>query len=82
MKIQELFDIDKYIKVNDLKEVTSPAIYRSQNLFNPAGLFSEEIFGQTETERNFKCGFIRLPIHVFNPNVAATIITSTIIFFF
>ena len=32
MKIQELFDIDKFIKINDLKEVTSQSIgYKSYN---------------------------------------------------
>jgi hypothetical protein len=41
MQIQELFDIDRDIKVNDLKEVTSQTIYRSPNIFHPAGLFSE-----------------------------------------
>ena len=72
MKIQELFDIDKFIKINDLKEVTSQSIgYKS---YNPQGLFSEEIFGQTEDERKYRCGYIKLPIHVFNPDVAKTII--------
>ena len=51
MKIQELYDIDRAIKVNDLKEVTSQHIYKTQNQFNPEGLFSEEILGQTTKER-------------------------------
>ena len=74
MKIQELYDIDRAIKVNDLQEVTSQRIYRSLNAYDPNGLFSEEIFGQTDDERRFRCGYIKLPIHVFNPNVAKTII--------
>lgn len=77
MKIIELFDIDQYIKVNELKEVTSQQIYRSQNMFNPNGLFSEDIFGQTETERRYKCGYIKLPIHIFNPYIAKTIISRS-----
>ena len=77
MKIQELFDIDRYIKVNDLKEVTSQHIYKTQNMFNPEGLFSEEIFGQTAEEQKYRCGYIKLPIHVFNPSVAKTIITRS-----
>jgi hypothetical protein len=77
MKIQELFDIDQFIKVNDLKEVTSQHIYSSQNMFNPNGLFSEEIFGQTPDERKYRCGYIKLPIHVFNPSVAKTIISRS-----
>ena len=47
MKIQELFDIDRFIKVNDLQEVTTQRLEISQNIPHPQGLFSEEIFGQT-----------------------------------
>lgn len=76
MNIQELYDIEKDIKINDLKEVTTGQIYKSQNLnsFNPQGLFSEEIFGQTTEERKYTCAYIKLPIHVFNPHVAKNII--------
>ena len=70
MRIQELEDLEKDIKVNGLKEVKSQQIYRAQNLFNSDGLFSEEIFGQTNDERSYRCGYIKLPIHVFNPFVA------------
>ena len=74
MKIQGLYDIDQAIKVNDLKEVTSSRIYLTENTFHPQGLFSEEIFGQTTNERQYRCGYIKLPIHVFNPNIAKTVI--------
>lgn len=72
--IQSLFDIDLFIKVNSLKEVTSQAIYKTASVFNPEGLFSEEIFGQTEGDRNYTCAYISLPIHIFNPSVAKTIL--------
>lgn len=74
MKIQELYDIDRDIKTNGLKEVTSQQIYRTSNMFNPQGLFSEEIFGQTNDERSYRCAYIKLPVHVFNPHVAKNII--------
>lgn len=77
MKIQGLYDIEKDIKVNNLQEVTSAVMYRSTNQWNPAGLFSEEIFGQTDEERKYRCGYIKLPIHVFNPHIAKTIITRS-----
>lgn len=70
MQIQELFNIDKAIKINDWKEVKSQQIYRSPGVFNSEGLFSEEIFGQTEEERKYTCAYIKLPIHVFNPFIA------------
>lgn len=74
MRIQGLYDIDLDIKVNDLQEVTSPQMYISTNQYNPRGLFSEEIFGQTEEQQKYRCGYIKLPIHVFNPDIAKTII--------
>lgn len=74
MKIIELYDIDKDVKLNNMGEVTSSVIYTTSNHYNPQGLFSEEIFGQTEDERTYRCGYIKLPIHVFNPGIAKTII--------
>ena len=74
MKIQELEDIDRDVKINGLKEVTSQQIYKTANMFNPQGLFSEEIFGQTNDERSYRCAYIKLPVHVFNPHVAKNII--------
>lgn len=74
MKILGLYDYDLFIKVNNFKEVTSQRIESSPNVFHPDGLFSEEIFGQTEDERTYRCGYIKLPVHVFNPDVAKTII--------
>lgn len=78
MKIIELFDIDKYISVSEIKEVTSQNIYRGAgNNFDPRGIFSEEIFGQTPEEQRYRCGYIKLPIHVFNPDVAKNIISRS-----
>lgn len=74
MKVIELYDIDKDIKLNQLKEVTSTQIFTTSNNYHSQGLFSEEIFGQTEDERAYRCAYIKLPIHVFNPGVAKTII--------
>ena len=77
MKIQSLYDIEMDIKVNGLKEVTSQNPYKTQNQYNPEGLFSEEIFGQTEDERRYRCGYIKLPIHVFNGEIYKTIISRS-----
>ena len=51
MKIQGLYDIEQDIKINNMKEVKSSIIYKSQNVYNPTGLFSEEIFGSVPKER-------------------------------
>lgn len=74
MKILGLYDIERSIKVNGYKEVTSQRIERSPNVYHPDGLFSEEIFGQTEDERTYRMAYIKLPVHVFNPDIAKTII--------
>lgn len=76
MKIQELFDIDRFIKTNDILEVTSQQILSSQNNYNPNGLFSENIFGQTPEERKYRCGYITLPVYFFNPYIAKNVIKS------
>lgn len=78
MKVISLFDIDTYVKSNNIKEVTSKRIYNgAQNSYNPTGLFSEEIFGQTSDERRYRAGYIKLPIHVFNPDIATFIISRS-----
>ena len=74
MKVQSLEDIDLDIKINNLQEVTSQRIEKTPGVYHPDGLFSEEIFGQTEDERTYRCAYIKLPIHIFNPNIAKTII--------
>ena len=74
MKVLGLYDYDLFIKVNGFKEVTSQRTENSPGVYNPEGIFSEEIFGQTEEERTYRCGYIKLPIHVFNPDIAKTII--------
>lgn len=74
MRIMSLYDIDLAIKTNDLLEVTSSRIYSGGNTFNENGLMSERIFGISTEDRMYKCGYIKLPCHVFNPDVAKTII--------
>lgn len=52
MKIVGLFDIDEFIKINQTGEVTSAAMYRSTNQFNPDGLFSERYSGKRKKNKN------------------------------
>ena len=44
MKI-DLVDAKEFIRVNKLKEITSPALYERGGIPNPDGLISNEIFG-------------------------------------
>ena len=46
-----LIDPDKLVKVNNLKEVTSPIFFIRDNIPNPEGLLSNEIFGISKEDR-------------------------------
>lgn len=47
----EQLDQEKFVKVNDLKQVTNSAMFNSSNGPTADGLLSNEIFGITQTER-------------------------------
>jgi len=76
MKLK-LLDIEQYIQVNNLKQVTSTTIFNSNGLsFNDNGRWSEEIFGRIGSkERKSKFGYINLNLNIINP-VVYSIITS------
>lgn len=48
----ELLDPQKFIKVNDLKEITSSIPFVRDGIPNPEGLLSNEIFGISKDERS------------------------------
>lgn len=64
-----LMDIDKYVLLNGLKEVTSQMIFEpSTNMFHKDGLFSEEIFGQLGSPKRLTTlGYIELNTKILNP---------------
>ena len=66
MKI-DLFDIDEFIKMNHLQEVTSPIGLTATKMPNPNGIFSYEIFGYTTEERKNIFAYIDLRGHYFHP---------------
>lgn len=47
----ELLDIDKFIKKNNLKEITNPTFFGTSGKPTPDGLLSNEIFGITQADR-------------------------------
>ncbi len=69
-------DVDKYVKENFVKEVTSPMIYEpSTQSFHPQGLYSESIFGQIGTnERMATLAYIDLHCTVLAPLIYLNII--------
>ena len=64
-----ILDVDKIVKDEMLREVTSEFIRESSsNKFHPEGLFSEQIFGEVASQERFsRCGYINLNCKVFHP---------------
>ena len=69
-----LLDIDKFVKVNQLKEVTSPIILDRGYVPNPDGLLSTEIFGTSVKDRKETFAYIDLKCHLFQPIVYKTLL--------
>lgn len=53
-------DIEKFIKVNELQEVTNPIFFSQNNSPTPDGLLSNEIFGITMADRANTFAYITL----------------------
>ena len=68
MKI-DLIDAKEFIRVNKLKEITSPALYERGGVPNANGLISNEIFGVNVQSRKTTFAYISLNGHFFSPVV-------------
>ena len=68
----ELIDVDKFIRVNDLREVTNPVFFNGP-VPTPDGLLSNEIFGITKTERAGIYAYIDLGGEFLQPIVYKTL---------
>lgn len=56
----DILDVDKFIKVNELKEVTNPVFFVRDGIPTSDGLLSNEIFGITKEERSSTFAYIEL----------------------
>lgn len=56
----EVLDVEDFIKVNDVQEVTDPIFFVKNGVPTPEGLLSNEIFGITKDERSNIFGYIDL----------------------
>ena len=56
----ELLDTNKFIKMNDVKEVTNPIFFIRNGVPTPDGLLSNDIFGISTDERANIFGYISL----------------------
>jgi len=65
--IIDLYDVEEFIKVNDLKEVTDPMLFIRGSVPTPGGLISTEIFGVSVKERKRTFAYISLNDYYLNP---------------
>ena len=68
MKI-DLFNIDEFISINGLQEITSPILFQRGDIPHPNGLISNEIFGVTTKSRRETYAYIDLHGYFFHPHV-------------
>lgn len=65
----DLFDVDEFVKINNLKEITSPVLFERGGTPNPNGLVSNEIFGVNIKSRKETFAYIDLGGHFFHPHI-------------
>lgn len=68
-----LLDEEKFIKVNNLKEVTNPVSFEKGMIPTEDGLFSNEIFGMNIYDRRHNWAYIDLKNHYLNPKAYITL---------
>ena len=64
-----LLDVDEFIELNHLREVTSPVLFQRGNVPHPDGLISNEIFGITTKDRKETFAYIDLHGHFIQPHI-------------
>ena len=65
----DLFDVDEFVELNHLQEVTSPVLFERGGIPNPNGLVSNEIFGVSIKSRKETFAYIELNGHFFTPHI-------------
>ena len=68
MKIN-LYDVDDFVKLNHLQEVTSGVLFQRGGVPHPEGLLSNDIFGITVKSRKETFAYIDLHGHFFHPHM-------------
>lgn len=69
----DLFDINKFVQVNNLQEVTNPVLLEKDNIPTSDGLLSYEIFGRTSQDRSSIFAYIDLHGHFIHPLIYAAL---------
>lgn len=66
---EQLLDMDKFIRINQLRECTNP-IFIDRRIPTPDGVLSYEIFGTSQEERKSRMAYIDLHGHYMHPLAA------------
>ena len=64
----EICDVNKFIKLNECQEVTSPIFFNKRGIPKDDGLLSNTIFGLTKEERSSIFGYIDLHGYFIDPS--------------
>lgn len=65
----DVFDVDEFVELNHLREVTSPVLLQRGDIPDPNGLVSNDIFGVTIKDRKETFAYIDLAAHFFHPHI-------------
>lgn len=64
----EVFDVDRFVKKNDCKQITNPVFYTRNNIPTDDGLLSNKIFGITQEDRAGIFAYIDLGGYYMDPS--------------
>lgn len=70
----DLYDVSKFVEVNNLKEVTNPVLFNRGNIPTVDGLLSTEIFGRTPNDRKTIFAYIDLGDKFIHPVIYKNIL--------
>ena len=65
----DIFDVEEFIDINKLQEITSPILFQRGDIPHPEGLVSNEIFGVTTKSRKETYAYIDLHGYYFHPHI-------------
>lgn len=68
-----LLNEDKFVKMNNLREVTNPVSFERGMVPTEDGLFSNDIFGMNIYDRKHNWAYIDLKMHFLNPKAYITL---------
>ncbi len=71
-----ILDYEKLIKMNNLQEVTSPWMVSSKMMFDPNGVFSNDIFGMSKDDRRSTFAYIDLKRQFLHPHIYLNVMKS------